>query len=258
MNAKEQRLIIFAHPRCGSTSLWRALNIHPLIHLLLEPFHEHREEWGKGVKNYKHMVHTAGDLRRVIDELYQISTGFKTLFFQLNQEQNEYTLKEADKVILLHRMNFLKTAVSTHIALQTNLWAIIENRTQAKNQEVIRKSIQKQPIKPIDVDALRQMIQDQKQAITHYRNYLAGIHKPFVEMTYEELYAADRAERKRKITDIFKFLELFLPTSRNMENIEFLLSPQRKINDVETYICVPNIYEVEKRLGSKENGFLFS
>jgi len=34
------RVIIFAHPRSGSTSLNRILELHPAIRILMEPFNE--------------------------------------------------------------------------------------------------------------------------------------------------------------------------------------------------------------------------
>jgi hypothetical protein len=46
-------VVIFAHPRCGSTSLLDILNVHPDINIIVEePFHESFSIWRRNEKNY--------------------------------------------------------------------------------------------------------------------------------------------------------------------------------------------------------------
>ncbi len=52
MKTDQNKAIIFAHPRSGSTSLHKILNTHPDLNLVLEPFHENYGKWHPDEKNY--------------------------------------------------------------------------------------------------------------------------------------------------------------------------------------------------------------
>lgn len=183
--------------------------------------------------------------------MHQKSNGFKTLSYQLPREYNEHlfrTLRDSDKLILLHRKNLLQAAVSTHISLQTDLWLGAEH---------IQQAVKRDGLKPINTEKLKKTIEELKEVSTHYKNFLAELKQPYLELTYEDLYSSPRKHRRNLVANIFEFLELSLPSRSSIKQIDILLSPKRKINSIETYKHIPNLNEIVEKFSGKENGYLF-
>jgi hypothetical protein len=42
------KLVLFAHARSGSSTLYRILQSHPALHIVEEPFNRHYQEWNPG------------------------------------------------------------------------------------------------------------------------------------------------------------------------------------------------------------------
>ena len=47
------KVLLFAHPRSGSSSLFQILDLHPKLRILEEPFNENYVKWKPGNKNYR-------------------------------------------------------------------------------------------------------------------------------------------------------------------------------------------------------------
>lgn len=230
------------------------------MEMIMEPFHESREKWIRGNKNYRSFIYSLEDLKDALDEIHRNYNGYKTLSYQLPQEYNEFLLNEArekDKIILIHRKNLLQAMVSMHISLQTNLWNVVENIQEMKDGNALREKFKQHQFNAMDLGAIRTSIKLCKKLSTHYKDFLAENKKMFLELRYEELFVSSRNERMKKIKEIYDFLELFLPQGEAMEKVESLFAPQRKVNDHSTYRFIPNIDLVEEELGSAENGYLF-
>ena len=249
--SKERKIIIFAHPRSGSSTLRTALNVHPFISLMLEPFHHDRRAWNEHYINYKEKIHSTADLDAALQNIYKLNNGFKTLRQQLPRELNQHmfeTLDPSDKIILIHRENVLQTAVSIFISLQIDMWI---------GAKRMQRVIADNGLEPISIDGLKNTMESQKEIRTHYKEFLTKIGRSFYEVTYEELYSPEPSVRRAKILDIFNYLELFEPNKFSMRHIERLLSPAQKVNSIRTYRRIPNIDEINATLGSKEDGYLF-
>jgi len=247
MNWGDMKILLFTHPRSGSNTLTAILNEHPEVNLMTEPFNEEREKWEEGNKNYKNETRTIADLDRVLEEIHQSYNGFKTLSYQLPEELTDYLLtKKGYEVIFLYRKNLLQTMVSAFIAEQTTAWSIEDKQKQEELKE----------LKPLDIKKLEEQIDYLKEDTEHYRNTLQKENISFFEVAYEELFHIPIKEQMKKVEAIFTFLELDVPTDKR-EAIEKLLSPKRRMTNTDTYKLVPNIQEIEDKLGSPEFGFLF-
>jgi len=66
-------------------------------------------------------------------------------------------------------------------------------------------------------------------------------------------------EKLRKLNAIFSFLGYDeIKDETILEKMKTHFDPlNSKLNSEETYRLIPNIYEVERELGSPENGYLF-
>jgi len=50
------RVLFFAHPRSGSSSLYQILQLHPELNILEEPFNENFTGWNSNNKNYRELI----------------------------------------------------------------------------------------------------------------------------------------------------------------------------------------------------------
>lgn len=247
-NDKRLLIVLFGHPRSGSNTLMKIINLHPKLDLLSQPFNETRHVYAKDERNYRKEVQTIEDLDRILNEIDSQYNGFKTFSFQLPEEFNVYLLtKRGYKIIFLNRKNHLKSVVSKFIAEQTKIWTADE-KEQRQNQPDTLNSI--------DINAVRGEVEYLKSDYQKYSEILDRANIQLINILYENLFTELEDDRMKEITRLFQFLEL--ETSPEMEaEIRRLLSPKRKINDIKTYNLIPNIQEIEQTLGSEESGYLF-
>lgn len=257
----DQRVVIFGHARSGSTALFWALHMHPLMQMILEPFHESRETWAGSHKNYRKNIASADDLKNALNEIYRNHTGFKTLCYQLPRKLNEILLsetREQDRIIFIHRKNVLQAAVSLWISLQSNLWNVVEAIPEIGDNGAMHNALKQHHFGPIDPQLLVQSMVVFKRTKIHYQNFLFENKKMFLTVAYEELFLESQPERQRQIKKVYDFLGLFVPQREALKKIEDLFTPKHKMNNVNTYRLIPNIDVIEKMLGNAENGYLFS
>ena len=238
------RILIFAQPRTGSNAMTNVLNAHPSVNLMSEPFNSLREAWGPGCKNYCRQLSEGASLDTVMEEIHQRHNGFKTLCSQLSEAENKRLLTHYGyKVLFLHRKNQLKSAVSLQIANQTGIWKA-GDKSDWKSDSCLR---------PLDVARIRQVVQDQMDEVRVYGEFLAAQRIEFLDLVYEEIFESSDAARKRKLRNIFDFLDLKAPSMKYLMEIT---APSRKITSDDLYRAIPNLSDVAG-LGNTEVGFLF-
>src|SRR3972149_643545 len=116
-------VILFAHPRSGSSSLFEILQSHPELNILEEPFNENFTRWDAANKDYRELVHDIPSLEAQVSEIFATWNGMKILDYQLPADLIIHLLRRADcKIIFLRRRNLLQSVVSVLIAEQTKLW----------------------------------------------------------------------------------------------------------------------------------------
>jgi hypothetical protein len=241
--------IIFAQARSGSTVLYRALQLHPQLHLALEPFHWKYHSWNPDEPDYLTLIKDIPSLDEQLAALFSKYNGIKILDFQLSYGLYTHLLLRPDlKIIALRRRNVLQQSVSGFIAAQTSVWQM---RDMTDERKAIFEHLQ-----PIDLNALDKEIAYRRECSQYYREVLAR--KPdgmYLSLVYEEFYTADVTRNRESLGKVFEFLELSLPDSPELDR---LLDPRlEKINDASTYSLLPNAREIDARLGSDETGRLF-
>ena len=152
----DERLILLAWPRSGSSSLWQILQAHPDLELFPdEPFNESFTEWAPGNPDYLARVHDIESLDTVLAELLEHNRGIKVLSYQLDEELLRHLIVRPDLwVIFLSRRNLLQAAVSDRIAKQTKLF----NRWDADPEESLEQYYDS--LKPLDLDDLRGYVRE--------------------------------------------------------------------------------------------------
>ncbi len=247
MNQK-LKILLFAHPRSGSTSLLKALNTHPDVNLMHEPFNSDRENWGPNNINYLKSVHDKESLVEMLNEIHKKCNGFKHLSYQLAPELNEYMLKSAEyQTIFLFRKNLLKSVVSSLIAEQNKIWTSEEKRNSDKQNIVLA---------PLSSTAVGEQLEYLFDETAHYRDFLVGNDIPHYSISYEDLFEGGDASRYKKLAQLLVFLNLI--PSGVTDEMKTFLAPDRRINTLDNYRSIPNINELEKKFGNEKTGFLFA
>lgn len=241
--------IIFAHARSGSTSLAKALDLHPAVKMAIEPLHPSYGEWNPEERSYVRDVHDIESLERVLSDIYSKYYGIKVLDYQLPEELYSHMLLDpAYKVIFLWRRNLLRAVVSGLIAEQTGVWQISDmNPARRESFETLE---------PIPEETVSERLE--------YGLYLRRFYEDLVlqrpehsrlSLEYETLYTGDFAANRRTLEGVFTFLGLEMPT--DVDFSPYLDPRQAKIVRDRSYGIVPNAESINRRFGCEETGYLF-
>lgn len=251
MSHYKNKVIIFAHPRSGSTSLYKILNTHPVFNLAMEPFHKNYGQWNPNEKKYIDHIQDIPSFQLVLAEIFEKYNGMKMLSYQLPEELYDSLFKISNcKILVLTRTNVLKTIVSNLIAEQTKVWqkSDLNQQTTALYHD----------IKPLEIDGvagIESRIKSFKEHICYLNEMISR--KPaecYMKISYEDLYTKGMDNSFSYIKKIFDFLDLDMPDKEKL--IQFIDPKLQQINDVDTYKLVPNIEEINNRFSNTENGFL--
>ncbi len=243
---RKEGFIIFAFARSGSTTLHHILNLHPEINMAFEPFNKGMSMEGKG---YYFEVKDEKSLYQVLGKIYSKHQGIKHLNNQLSEKHNKLMLKRNYKIIFLWRKNYLQKTISHIISRNAKVWF---------NE---RERIFQHKFAPLQVEEVHTYLNIYKDRLNNYYGYLTDNQIDFFPLTYEELYdpALPVSQKLDKINEVFEYLGYGKVTEKAViKQAESYLDPENsKLNNELTYFKIPNIVEIEKIIGSKENGHLF-
>jgi hypothetical protein len=247
--------VIDSLPRTGSTTLSQLLSCHPEVTCLDEPFHPRR--YGG---QYHRMSETTGSVGPALNLIWHRWTGIKHVWesptmwpFIARPELNEQVLSEASRVLLLSRRNLLRRYVSHAICRQIRFW--IGTRTEFLSR------LDNVQLQELDCNLILHDIERSKEAIARRILFCKTKGVPYLHLEYEQLFAGKTEERNwiTAFNVIFEFLGVRQVSLNDLgHRWRDYLNPdiyQWATEDV--YRAIPNIDEVEGRLGSDDNGYLF-
>ena len=243
------RLIFFAHPRSGSTSLYEILQLHPELNILEEPFNENFTRWNSNNKNYRDLIYDIPSLDVHVAEIFTAYNGIKMLDYQLPDNLVIHLLQNpAHKVIFLRRTNLLQAIVSVLIAKQTEVWKKWET---TKPLEEYYQSLQ-----PLDLQDVQRRILALKEHLDFCESVIDARPKDTViKLTYEDLYFSERPRQYQLVTAIWNLLKI---SPLEWKQYQYYLRPEEvKINSAATYSLLPNAREIESYCGNDMTGWLF-
>lgn len=246
---KSIKLIIFAHARSGSSSLYRLLQLHPSLHIAEEPFHDGYQAWNPDEKNYVDHITDIASLEEQLGVLFTQYNGIKILQYQLPVElYTHLLLKPEVRIVFLRRRNLLQAAVSGRIAKQTKVWKVWDLAGDI-NQVY-------QTLTPLSIPRLREVIEYDDASMTQYEQIVDR--RPsgtYVKLWYEDLYTPDVAHNRSVLQRAFDLLGLSMPAT---PDIDRLLDPAlTKLNPAKLYKFIPNATEINEQLGSDQTGWLW-
>ena len=261
----KDKYIIFALARTGSTSLMNLMNLNESIKLFSEPFNKHNVFFTinkKFEELNKNPINNLSDLKSELDILVNVYgyNGLKHVWqpsgfpFQENVSLNQEMLGLFDYVIFLNRKNILKRVVSGFISDQTKVWEVNEWKKGTD-----KKFVENYEFLPLKINVIEWFIQKEKKYRDKFRNELINKGIKYYEIFYEDLFEnyVLMEDKIKKCYDLFSFLDK--PKEFNeteMVNVKKYLGEDLRLNSINTYLKIPNIYEIEEKFGSEENGFL--
>lgn len=235
------KFVIFAHARSGSTSLARLLGESKDVVMAIEPFHPGFNSWNPGEKDYSKLIVDKQTMNQAIDDLFSRYTAIKVLNYQLDEELYFELLRRKElKIVFLTRKNLLEAAISNLIAVQTAIW----HKDEIKKHGVGSYG----RLKPISVKEIKGIVDYTNSMNNMYRKFLLKNRKGgFLDLVYEELYSTNAIDNLENISKICKFIDVALPTT---EAINTYMQPSKsKINASNVYAKLPNLKEIEAKLG---------
>ena len=243
----EKNILIFAFARTGSSTLKSVLDIYPNCKIVGEPFNQNFSKYVKNKSLFRY-INNRKYISRIVNQIYSEFRGMKHIDNHLNKMENIELLKNSKhKIVLLWRKNSLAREVSQQISFQTNEWG--------KN----KKNILKHHFDPMDIDQIEREINIYLSRVSFYREFMILNKIDFTEITYEDLYNENISidNKVKLINSISEYLNLTQVDKEKVTAIKKLLNPDQKLNNKETYLKIPNILDIEKRLGGKDIGSIF-
>lgn len=242
-------MLLFAHPRSGSSNLYQILQRHPALDILEEPFNENFVTWQTGNPDYLSRVRDIPSLDAQLAEIFASYNGIKVLDYQLDDALLEHLLlRPGLRVIFLRRRNLLQTVVSNLIAEQTHLW---------KKWDMTRPLAEYYAnLRPLDLDDIHGRMDWLAQHLEWCEGVLDGREDGRVwKAVYEDFYFASSAIQAATLAGMWRFLDL---PPVPPEQLHYYLRPDlTKLNSPATYAFLPNAQEIHERCGSDRYGWLF-
>ncbi len=248
------RFMIFSLPRCGSTTLARALNCYPGIRCALEPFipENRKPRFGD--------IDDGAALDRALAQLWLECTGIKHVWYPAGWPfgggtlaLNHELLRRADaKIIFLTRRNELLRIVSGEMSRQTGVWGDFTEAQRAQARGF--------GYRPLVADQVGQQLSAVARAIRELRGALRKAGTCVLELQYEDLFGPGvyLAEQLQVLARLREFIGApgGYPAGADFAAARLLDPAASKLNLAGTYQRIPNIGEIDRRFGSAESGWL--
>lgn len=243
LHVNRQNFVIFTHFRSGSRSLVEALRSQS-ISVFDEPFNKLHcmnnddkfdNTFSKLIKEEEPLV--------VYSKLFKKYQGFKHIFLQLGQNDNDLLVQNYPTIFLTRRDTKL-AALSFLVAELSEIWHTTKRnkdggiRKDNRNQELssIYKSVGSIHVENIDIS------RKNFERIELYREKV----KNGIFVFYEDLYSSNWKEETQKIFDFIGCKII------NWDLIEEIMGPNNKLNDEFLYQNIENYEEIKEYLTQQQ------
>jgi LPS sulfotransferase NodH len=251
-NGLPRKFAIVSLPRSGSTSLARALNCFPTGRCLIEPFHPGR---------YRGLPHDIAlhkqSVRIPLLSIWRSYNGIKHVWeatgwpFVEQPSLNEELLLQPDlHVILLLRRNYLQRYISNYLCRHTSYWI--------GERDEFAMRVRRCQLSPLHPDHILRQIEKDRNAVARQCALLRDQRVRTMTVYYEQLFSNDDTQGgwKSVFARILNFIEV--PRSEaGMALARYHFDPSRKWASYHLYASLPGIRDIEDKVGSDANGWLF-
>lgn len=232
------KIIIYGHARTGTTITATIAAQTPFINgVNYEPFHPNNKRFSDAKFDKK-------EFKKSLDKLFNEVDIVKAIHDQIPWCNIEMFFKQADKIIFTRRRNLLRASVSLLLAQQTKIWQRPWNNEYYGNN-----------FKPINLKQLERVLHMFDKHTIESKKVLQRIGVNFYELYYEDFFLSGEPQKQLKL--LYDFLGIEIPKNPYIKHLNHLMNDYR-INDKRTYLKIPNVYEIERKLGSDKFGWLLN
>ncbi len=215
---KNQKFIIFGHARSGTSTLKQIFESQN-INISGEPFNKNCSD--NFLSHYEEL-----GFEKTVQKIMGKHDALKHLMHQQNEVNNLYLI-EKYKTIFIYRKNIFEAAISSRLAIKTNVWDASDVNYN-KNYHKINN---------INVDDIKETMQEFYDSVMFYKNKV----KRVFFVSYEDLYLNE----KNKIDIIKNIFDFVGYKIKNFDTIKILLSPNKKLNENNWYNLLSNWKDIE-------------
>lgn len=250
--------VIVSLPRCGSTTLFRTIELHLGVNIAYEPDYE--ESW-KNITDFERKLQALSNAYNGVKHVWDpngwpfvnrdhISTldALSKHEYWLSINRNLVASKVWDKVIFLRRKNQLSRVVSDLLGQQTGLWGHSPKLPHRRKEKLqYHSALKALQVQPLNLSVIEWYV---NHATELENRLIASVPtESRIVVYYEDLFdpEQDLEARLDAITCVLGKFGLTLPAVN--DRIWLLLSPESKYNDDSTFEKIPNIQEIRTRFG---------
>ena len=237
--------------------LRKLLGCHSSVRCAHEPFNSDTplgKKYAPTTRDQKSLdfaLHRVWKVYNGIKHVWDYCLGWPFAGLCPNQPLNQHLLiASRAKVILLARRNVLRRLVSNEVSLQTKRW----------DPDDVRRRVIRRKLKPLDIEWVKWQLERERAAIYEHRKRLIDARRPFLDVWYEDLFAEDLTPQESllQLKEIISFIELpQLGRTASWSALTLLDQRTQPITSRQIYSRIPNVNQIERRLGSDYTGWLF-
>ena len=182
---------------------------------------------------------TAGQLYRVLDEIYKKYTCMKhlhdTVFHINNKIILDYATDNNIKILLLERKDMFSAALSILMSKQSKQWHVLDDEA--------RKKVDEYPFEAIPIHAIQEILNHSEKSGEQYGRDMKTKNLDYHTVCYEDFLHPDNDMDHR--VETFKGILSYIDWEYNeSETILQALSPKGKQYTDHHYNKIPNIEEI--------------
>ena len=232
------KIIVYGHARTGTTIAASIVQNNPFLNgINYEPFHPINKKLSDTKFDKK-------EFKKSLDKLFSEVDIVKAVHDQIPWCNIEMFFKQADKIIFTRRRNLLRASVSLQLAHQTKIWQRPWNNEYYGNN-----------FKPINLNELNRNLHMFNNNTIQIKETLQRIGVNFYELYYEDFFLSGEPQKQLKL--LYNFLGIEMPKNPYIKHLNHLMNDHR-VNNERTYLKIPNVYEIERKLGSDKFGWLLN
>ena len=241
-------------PRVGSTSLARAINQHPDIAVLIEPFHPKRYDG-----RFHQTALARGSVAPVLTHIWKRFNLIKHVWeenawpFRDIPTLNDEVVMQAGRVISMKRKNLLRRYVSNVISRRLDFWI--------GTREEFRSRIQREDLIELHPSRVLRSLERDAVVISQRERLLSAKGEDVMCLTYEDLYGPSIAasEQFSSLNTVVSFLGFRPFTEQEYFSgpAQFFRPEVYRWADEELYQRLANGRELDEALADYGFGRLF-
>ena len=233
-------VLIYGHARSGTTVLACVLGQSPQLNkVVYEPFRSHPV----GIREHHENKNDTNLFCQSVNKLWSEHDVIKSLTGEVPDHHLEIYFKSADKILLTTRRNVLQAAVSCSIAKQTQVW-------QAMKAD---KDYGEHVLKPLNLGHIEWLLKFYPNTTTYAKKILDRNGIEYHEVCYEDFFLSK--DPIGEVKKLYDFLGIDMP--KKLDRLKSLMV-DNKLNTERVYLKIPNVYEIERRFGNNETGWLLN